>query len=246
MRKQLCAIVAVSLTLTYAGVAVSGGGDDGRAIVEKAIKAIGGADKVAKHQAVTFEEKGTYYGMGDGLPYTSKVSLQYPGQFRMEIQGVFTIVLNGDKGWINAAGDVKEMDKDQLAVQQFDNKAGWIMSLAPLTDKAFNLKKLPDAKVDGKDLNVVLVSRKDYPEVKLYFDAKSSLLVKSEYKTKSADLQFKEVTMETMVSDYRVVDGVNTPHKTVMKRDGKQFVESETTSYKADGKLDASVFAQPK
>jgi hypothetical protein len=184
--------------------------------------------------------------MGQGLPYTSKIALQYPGQFHVEIEGVFTIVLNGDKAWISANGNVNEMDKEQLAVQQFDNKAGWIMSLAPLTDKAFNIKKLPDAKADGKDANVVLVSRKEYPEVKLYFDAKSNLLVKSEYKTKPADLKFMEVTMETVVSDYRMVDGVNTPHKTVMKRDGKQFVESEVISYKAEGKLDASVFAQPK
>jgi outer membrane lipoprotein-sorting protein len=245
MRNMLRIFVAASFILAWAGFAQSGG-DDGRAIVDKAIKAVGGADKLAKHQAVTFTEKGTYYGMGDGLPFTGKYALQYPGQFRMEIENVFTIVLNGDKGWVSANGEVKEMTKEQLDVQRHDNKAGWIMSLAPLTDKAFTIKKLPDAKVDGKEAHVVQVSRKDYPDVKLYFDAKSNLLMKGEYKTKAADMKFMEVAVENKLSDYREVDGVLTPHKMVMNRDGKVFVESEVTSLKADGKLDAKVFAQPE
>jgi zinc protease len=245
MRKMLRVLVATTLFLTGVSFAISGE-EDGRAIVLNSIKAIGGAEKLAKHQAVTFTEKGTYYGMGDGLPYTGKHALQYPNQFRMEIEGVFTLILNGDKGWTTMMGEVKEMSKQQLATQIQDHKAGWIMSLAPLTDKAYTIKKLADAKVDGKTANVVQVSRKDYPEVKLYFDAKSNFLVKSEFKTKAEDMGFKEVTMEGYFSDYREVDGIKTPFKNVMKRDGKLFVESEVTSLKAEGKLDAKVFAMPK
>jgi outer membrane lipoprotein-sorting protein len=240
------AFLAATAILTLVSVAFPGDGDDGRAIVLNSIKAIGGAEKLAKHQAVTFTEKGTYYGMGEALPYTGKHAMQYPGQFRMEIKDVFTLVLNGDKGWTSAMGEVKEMSKQELATQIHDHKAGWIMSLAPLADKAFTIKKLPDAKVDGKTANVVQVSRKDYPEVKLYFDAKSNLLVKSEFKTKSADMGFKDVTMEGYYSDYRVVDGINTPFKNLMKRDGQVFVDSEITSLKAEGRLDAKVFAMPK
>lgn len=246
MRNLLSVFVACSLSFIFAGIALSGGDDDGRAIVAKAIKAIGGADKLAKQNAFRFTEKGTYYGMGDGLPYTGKHVLQYPDQFRMEIEGVFTMVLNGDKGWTSAMGDVKEMTKEQIDVQRFDQKANWIASLAPLSDKAFMLKKLGQTKVEGKDANIVQVSRKEYPDVKLYFDTTSSLLVKSEFKTKSADLKFMEVNMESYYSAYREVDGVKHAHKLVLKRDGKLFLESEVTSMKVEGKLDAKVFARPE
>ncbi len=245
MRTRVRNLTALSLFLASVGLAF-GGEDDARAIVEKSIKALGGETNLAKHNALTIEESGTYYGMGNGLPYTSELKVQWPGQFRMDIKNVFTIVLNDDKGWIAAGGDVKEMTGDQLATQRHDHKAGYMATLVPLKDKAFTLKTLADAKVDKADCKVVQASRKDYPEVTLSFDKATHYLVRVAYKTKSAEQEFKEVSMETTYSKYKEVDGVQTPHKMAMKRDGEIFVESEITSLKAEGKLDAKVFAMPK
>lgn len=245
MRKILGVVLTCTLLLLWTGVAQTGGDDDPRAVIKKAISAIGDEAKLAKYQAATVEEKGTYYGMGGGLPYTGKYAFHWPDKFRMEIQGVFTIVLNGDKGWINAGGEIKEMAKEQLAQQRNDHRAGWISTLVPLKDKAFQLKNLDDAKVDGKSARVVQVSRKGYPTVKLFFDSKSNLLVKNEYRSTAAEMKFKEVTMETYFSDYRDAGGVKHAHKVVLKRDGKLFVEAEMSEVKAFEKLDAKTFERP-
>ena len=245
MRTRVRSLTAVSLLISSVGLALAGE-EDARAIVEKSIKAVGGEANIAKHNAITIEESGTYYGMGNGLPYTSELKMQWPGQFRMEIKNVFTIVLNDDKGWIAAGGNVQEMSADQLATQRHDHKVGWMATLVPLKDKAFTLKTLPDAKVDKADCKVVQASRKDYPEVTMSFDKATNYLVRVAYKTKSAEKEFKEVAMETTYSNYKNVDGVQSPHKMVMKRDGEIFVESEITSLKAEGKLDAKLFAMPK
>jgi outer membrane lipoprotein-sorting protein len=244
MRKFCAPMLGGSLLLMFAAFAVAGD-DDGRAIVNKSIEASGGEKALATHNSVTFKEKGTFHGMGMAQPYAGTYHIQYPGQFRMEIEGVFTVVLDGDKGWINAAGEIKEMDKKQLASQQNDYKAGYMASLLPLKDKAFTLKKLADAKVDKMDAQVVEASRKDWPTIKLFFDKKTNYLVKMEYKSKAADMDFKEVTMANVLSDFRKVDGAMVPHKMNMTRDGEKFVEGEVIEMKT-GKLDAKTFAMPK
>ncbi len=91
----------------------------------------------------------------------------------------------------------------------------------------------------------IKVARKEYPEVKLYFDKKTHLLVKSVWRTKASEQQFKEVTAEMYFSKYQDIDSAKVPTRMVMKRDGKQFVDADVTDYKAVGKLDDSVFAKP-
>ena len=243
MRKIAVALIIGIALCIGAGGGQSGDADPARAIVYRAIKAEGGEANLAKQKASTWKEKGTYYGMGDGLPFTGIYAIQWPDQFRMEIEGFFVLVLNGDKGWTTMGGETKEMSKDELALQRFNHKAGWLNTLLPLKDKAFQLKLVGDAKVGDEPAQVVQVTRKDYPEVKLYFAKKSGLLVKSEFRTK--DEAQKDIVSASYFSDHRDVDGAKVPHKVVMKRDGKLFVEAEVSEMKAVGKLDAKVFAKP-
>src|SRR5262249_6555727 len=63
-----------------------------RAIIDKSIKAVGGSERLAKYKAQTWKEKGTFYGEGAAQPYTGNYAVQWPDQFRMEIEGVFTLV----------------------------------------------------------------------------------------------------------------------------------------------------------
>jgi hypothetical protein len=244
MRKILCVLIAGSLPLAWTGT-VRSGTDDARAIVNKAIEAMGGEANLTKHRTATWREKGTYYGMGDGLPYTSSLAIQWPDQFRMTVDNVFTIVVNGDKGWIKDADGTKELPRDQLALQKHNLNAGWITSLWPLKDKEFQLKAIGEAKVGKHLTQVVEVKRKGYPDVKLYFDKTTHLRVMSEFRTKSPEQKFQEVTQQMHFSDFRDVDGAKTPHKIVLKRDGKLFVEAEILDLKVADKLGAKMFARP-
>jgi hypothetical protein len=245
MRKTLGILIVATLFLAWSGVAQSGGDDEARAVITKAIKAAGGEKALQKHRAATWTETGTYYGMGKGLPFTGKYSVVVPDKFRMEIEGIFTLVFNGDKGWISAGGETKEMDEQQFSAQKNDHRAGYINTVLPLKDKAFTLTMLPEAKVDDKPAVGVKVTRKGYPEVKLYFDKQSSLLVKSEWPSKAAEMKYKDVTATMYFSKFKEIDGAQVPTHLVLKRDGELFVEADVTEMKAVGKLDDSVFAKP-
>lgn len=244
MLRTLTVVAVTCGALVWTPSARTGGDKDPRAIIDKGIQAMGGEEILKKHQAATFGEKGTYYGMGDGLPYTGKYAMQYPNQFRMEIEGVFIIVIDGDKGWMKMGGETKELDKQQLANQLKDLKAGWISSLLPLKDKAFSLTALGETEVEKKPALGVKVTRKDWPEVKLYFDKQNGRLVKNEYRSFAQELG-KEATVEHFMQDYKEMDGAQIPTHMIVKRDGKLFVEARVVEYKAAGKLDAKVFAMP-
>jgi hypothetical protein len=245
MRRTLRLLVCGALVIAWTGLARSGENGDAAAIVAKAIQAAGGEANLARHNAATWKETGTYYGMGDGLPYTGKYAAQLPGQFRMEIEGVFTLVVNGDKGWVQTGGETKEMSENELALQQHNHRAGWIAHLVPLKDKAFTLKVLPPDKVDDRPVVAVQVTRKDYPEVKLYFDKANHMLVKSEFRTKSPEQKFKEVTAAYYYSGHREIDGAKVPTRLVVKHDGKVYVEADIQDMKAAGKLADAVFGRP-
>lgn len=218
---------------------------DAAKIVEAGLKAIGGREKVAKYKASTWNEQGTYYGMGAGLPYTGVYSVQWPDQFRMEIAGVFVIVLNGDKGWTKMADQVTEMTAEQLAEQRENHHAGWVTTLVPLADKTYKLSTMGESTVAGKPALGVNVKREGHRDVQLYFDKEKSWLVKSEVTVKAAELNNKEVHQESLYQDYRDVEGILAPAKIELKRDGAKFVEAENSQLKHLEMLDNSVFAKP-
>jgi hypothetical protein len=243
MRKFVAGFLALASLFAWTGVARPGDDDDARAVINKAIKAGGGEANLAKFESAIMKEKGMYYGKGDGLPYTSIVYVKRPDRFKMEIAGVFTICLDGDKGWMKSEMGLTDMSKEEIEVQQINQKAGWIMSLLSLKDKAYAVASDGTADVEGMKTTVVKVSRMGYPTVKLYFDKKSGHLVKSQFKAISSE-QKKEVTAESYFSDFKMADDVTLPHHLVLKHDGKLYVEADVTEMKA-AKLDAKSFAKP-
>jgi outer membrane lipoprotein-sorting protein len=242
VRKILTVGLASALALILTGPLQA---DEPRGIIEKAIKAAGGEEKLAKAKAQTWTEKGTYYGMGNGLPYTGKYAVQWPGKFRMEIENAFIIVLNGDKGWIKSMGETKDMTAEQLEEQKREHQAGYVATLVPLKDKAYTLAALGEIKVGDRPAVGVKISHKDIRDVSLYFDKETNLLVRSEWRVKSQEQMGKEMTQEALYADYKEVDGVKIPMKITINRDGKVFVEAVNSDVKLAEKLDDKTFEKP-
>jgi hypothetical protein len=117
--------------------------------------------------------------------------------------------------------------------------------LLPLSDKAFRLKPLGKSTVNDQPALGVLVSRDGHRDVKLYFDAKSGLLVKSEFNVMAMEEGGKEVTQEVLYDGHEETDGLRSPTKITVIRDGKKFVEATIKDLKSSEKLDDEVFAKP-
>jgi hypothetical protein len=55
----------------------------------------------------------------------------------------------------------------------------------------------------------------------------------------------KEFTEETFYSGFKKVNGALVSDKQTIKRDGKVYVENETTEYEVKDKLDDKLFKKP-
>jgi outer membrane lipoprotein-sorting protein len=220
------------------------------ATVDKALQAMGGEANVTKHKAATWKTKGTFYGMGDGIPYSGEFAVQWPDKSRSTISGTvneqefkMTSVLNGDKGWMKMNDQSNEMDDDRLKEQKEEAHARYMAEVFPLKDKDVQVSALPEAKVDDKPAHGVKATCKGHRDIKMYFDKDSGLLVKTERQVKTE--MGEDANQETYYSNYKDVDGVKLPMKTTVKRDGKLYVEGENSDMKLLPKLDDKLFSEP-
>src|SRR5262249_13370684 len=60
--------------------------DDARAVVDKAIKAHGGADAISKFLGHTVQVKGTFHGMGQEIPFTGTITSQGRDRLKVELE----------------------------------------------------------------------------------------------------------------------------------------------------------------
>jgi hypothetical protein len=255
MRKTWCVVCALAVLLGAGGRLWSGDESAARAVIAKAIEALGGEGKIGKFNAVVMKGTGKFYGMGDeGVPFTGEWDAQGADQMRIRLEGkamdqtfVLTKVVNGDKGWTKLNKDkASPMPRDVLAEEKEQMYGTWVATLTPLKAKGFKLSSLADTKVEGRPAAGVRVSHAGRRDVSLYFDKKTYLLLKSAMTVKNVeDGSNKEMLQEIYYGGYKEFGGAQYPTKMSMRRDGKRYVEGELTEVRPAAKLDAKVFAEP-
>jgi hypothetical protein len=225
---------------------------DAKATVERAIKARGGKPG-EKFDALTWKEKGTFTAMGFGVPYSAEWAFQAPDKYRFAFTGELgdvkihmLVVVNGEKAWASEGGKVEELTGEKLVQTRNEAYQLWVLSLAPLvSDKGFTLATAKGQDVSGKPTSAVKVSRDKQPDITLYFDKATGLLVKRETRVKDEFQKWKEVTDEAYFSDYKDANGAKVFTKLKVVRDGKPMIEATLSDQKAGEKLDAKLFAKP-
>jgi len=234
-----------ALLLVHAPVGKADDQAEALKIVDRAIKAAGGEERLAKIKAVTWDEKGVYYGMGEAMPYTGKTAVAYPDRVRMEIVGIFTLAYTGKAGWTKMGDELKDLSKEELAELQEESRATWLSSLLPLQGEGITLSLIGNKMVDDRPAVGVRASTKGHRDVDLFFDKETGLLVMLRHTVKAEELEGKEVTQEMVFRDYKPVDGTRAAMKVLITRDGKKFVESEILKIEFHEKLDQKLFEKP-
>jgi hypothetical protein len=213
-------------------------------ILDKYIKALGGAQRVAA--LTSFVGKGTYSG------YDSDFE-KVPLELFAKAPGMRATVVHGQLG---------------VSVSTFDGQAAWVagidkpLPLMPLTggdldgaradaDVAFpgGIKQafsnwragFPDASIDSHKMNILQATSPNGSRVKFYFDKDSGLLVRQ--------LRFSEAMVglnptQVDYSDYRDVAGVKLPfHWIATWTDGQST--TELSEIQPNVPIDPARFAKP-
>jgi len=245
MRLFAGCILLFGIALSAAPKAVAGEHEDALVLVDQAIKAHGGADALNKAQALVRTGVGTMTLFGETTPFTDEVSWSLPERLRVVMdlnkQMRMTIVVNGDKAWQSAGGPSIELSGERVTEMREEVYVIWVATLAPLKKEPFMLSVLPEIKVSGEPAIGVKVISKAKPELKLYFDKKTNLLVKIE---RRATQLGQKVDKEYLYSDHKEFDGVKLPTKLAELISGRKLSELTVTAYKLK-KVDDSVFAKP-
>jgi hypothetical protein len=250
MTRFIAAVFVAALVSAVGSPA--GAADDKDAVLDKAIKALGGQEKLSAIKAMTWKSKGTLNFGGMDNPFTSEATMQGLDHLRQEFEGEFMgnkikgiTVINGDKGWRKFADMSMELEKNAVADQK---RLSYLLAipatLVPLREKGFKIEVAGEEKVGDKPAVALKVTPPDGKDFKLYFDKESGLPVKEVAKV--TGFMGDEFMQETTFDGYKDMNGIKKATKVTYKRDGQKFMDFEITDFKILDRVDPKKFAAPE
>jgi hypothetical protein len=217
--------------------------------LEDAIKVHGGMDALGKLASIERNVKGTFAAERRNLDFTADASFQLPGKMRTVIsidtgdsKAGNTVVLDGDKGWQTDGGESITLPDSRVQELREQLYAYAVTTLLPLRDSSVILVMADETPVDGKPASVLRAVAKDQPEMRLYFDKASGLLVKVSYRAKLAG---GSGDMEIRLLDHKDIDGAKVPQRQIESLNGNKVADWTLTSIRPGRKFDANTFARP-
>lgn len=251
MRKGLVCGMASMALIGFAQFARADDEADAKAILQKAAKAIGGEEALAKVKGITTKGKGTVHVNGMDIEYTSESTVLLPEKQRvtmaMEVMNQkidFASVFDGKKLAIKVGGNAIDPGDDKIAEAKEQMYAARVTLLLPLKEPGVKLATMGEFPVGNRTALGVRVSHKDHRDVRLYFDKETHLLIKSEAAVKDEQTG-KEVEQEILFTEHKEFGGIKFAVKVTMKRDGKAFLDGETVEVTMADTYDDALFEKP-
>lgn len=178
-----------------------------------------------------------------GINGSATMYMKEPNMVRldMEFMGMMiTQAFDGETAWgINPQTGVAEDMPEELAEVM---KTGSYGNSALLNPAKYGIKYTYKGKetIEGKDYLVLDRDHSGGDTIVLYIDPETYLIYKM--KQNSFDEMMAEVVEETVMSDYKKVEGVMTAHVITILRDGTEFAVLTLTDVKFNSGLEDSFF----
>jgi hypothetical protein len=219
-------------------------------IIEKAIRAHGGEDRLNGLTGFSLKER-TVYEKGPTWTYDNVVAS--PSRYRSEMssgpqdKNASIIVIDGDHGWLKR-GDKVEAYPPTFLDSMRRNTIPYVgpRSILRLSARQKNprcqISVVGECTVDGHQAVGLRMKLEDGPQQTWYFDKESGLLLKTESRT--ANFEGEDIVNTTTSSDYQTFDGFPLARKETTERDGKLASTRELIDFKVETPSDG-VFAKP-
>jgi hypothetical protein len=223
---------------------------DGRAVLDQAIKAMGGVKKLTALKTGTGKAKITVQKGGDAGTVTLDASWDGLTKYRVEGDAEFNgqshkgmIVVNGAKGWIQDDQQNKAIPEIVPFIKNLFYAARLPQLLPTLRGKDFKLSPLGELKIEDREAVGLRISHKGFKDVSLFFDKKTHLPLKSEVREKEPE-SGKEVTVTFVYGQYKEFDGLQHPTKVQIKVDELELT-MEISEVHGEDKLEDNLFDKP-
>jgi hypothetical protein len=219
------------------------GEDDAKAILDKARTALGGAENLAKIEAISWTSKLTFKLNGNESTVDSAVTIKGLDHVRREF-GTNLVILAGEKGWRKRGGDIAELTAESVPIEKRNIYLQVIpITLAALDGKDFKYEAAGEEKVGDRPAAILKITAPDGKDFRLSFDKETGLPVKEVANLVTP--QGNVLTAETTFADYKDFGGIKkaTRVETTSNRGGSQVVE--LSEFKVLDKVAADTFAEP-
>ena len=240
--------LGAALVVVFGVVPARADDKDAKAIVEKGISALGGAEKLGKMNAFTWKAKGTITFYGIENDFTSTVTIKGLDQFKRVFRNdryTGVVVLDGAKGWRKFGDYPAELEGELLASEKRNVYYQVVpITLVALNGNGFRYEAGGEEKVGDKAAVILKVTGPDGKDFSLSLDKETGLPLK--LVGKRVGYKGGEYTAETTFADYKDFDGIKKATKVETKRDGEPFEKWEVTEFKVLDKVEPDTFAEPK
>ena len=239
-------IIKVLLSLLFV-ISISGKifSQDADEIVNKYITAIGGLDKIQTIKTIKLTGKVTANGMD--IPFSEICKRPQMVLMESTIQGMtMKQAYDGTQGWmINPFMGKKDpdvMSKD--AEKAIKRNADFEGQLINYKDKGSKIELIGKEDLEGSQVYNIKLTDKDNDLTNFYIDADSYLLVKQNDKIK---VDTKEITAESILSNYKQVNGVLFPYSIESKSPDNPMGNAKIVvdSIEINMTVDDSIFKMP-
>jgi hypothetical protein len=247
--------MGTSVRLAFAVVLLAGlsgratAQEEPRAVIERAITAHGGAERLAAARAGQTRTRGTVH-LGGGIAFTAESWTQLPGRLKNVMQFttpggnyVQTQVLDGDRAWLNVSGKTQELDARAVAEIKENLHAERLAGLVTLRESGYELTPLAEVVINGRPAVGVKVTSAGHRDLSLYFDKPSGLLVRTVGRV--LDAAGQEVTQEKTCSGFKEMEGILRPTRVAVLRDGKLYLDLEVLEHKTVDRFPDGTFGPP-
>lgn len=221
------------------------------AVIDAAVKAHGGMANLAQTEQMTRHAAGVMSFFGQELVFKDTMVVHLPDRWRWSLiadQGgqkvQILFVVNGQRGWQLTGGiAAMEMPRERVAELREEIYVLGLATIVPLKqDSGFEFEVLPEEKVGDQPAVGLKVRHKGRPDVRLYFDKTSGLLVKIQRQARDAGIT---VNKEYLYAAHKSFDGVQLPTKYTELTNGKKFVDVGEIRYEFHRRLDERLFEKP-
>jgi hypothetical protein len=251
MSNRTSRIVAALVMLAFAA---PGGADvqpEVRAVLDKAITALGGNEKLARFHAVSWKGKANLQIGGQEIALVHEGTSSGIDKYRLELEltvggmsNKVAAAINGDKSWARGNNEPPAELPKEIADFVKDGMHGIrIVHLLPtFKNKDYQLTHLGELKVGDRTAIGIKATRKDRRDVNMFFDKDTGLPIKTDVGLTTPDNM--ETNVEYHFAEFKDFAGVKHFTKITFKVNDQEYV-AELTEVKPEEKVEDSIFEKP-
>jgi hypothetical protein len=252
MVRLIGVVITIGLVFALCRSAAADESKDAQAIIDRAVRALGGAKSLGAIKAATWNAKSKIFAHGTEDDFKNRVIVQGLDYFRQEYEGELegrltkgVNILAGNKGWRKDGDNVQKLENYFLVQQKrFVYLQIIPMTLLPLKEQRFRVVYAGEEKLGDRPAVILKVTGPEGEDFQLFFDKASGLPVK-EAATLPGARRKETFKQESTFSNYKDFGGIKRATKIETWRNGEKFMEQEIVDFKILDKVEPSAFAEP-